>query len=511
MPNVRFDRTSARIVAPLLVLLAAGQASAQFASTEVSGPGSATPFLVTKTGWSWENIPCVTYSVRRSLLPDGGFDCIHDMQPTNTWAGDPAPMPQDSVYHYVVRAFDGIIDNSPGTWSDGTPRVPGLACLRPPPACPSGTPVPGPYTLRLVRLSPTNFAAPIFLTAPRGDDRIFVLERAGRIQIHHPDGTRTLFLDFSARVPSISSERGALGLAFHPDYACNGLFYVDYSGAASFACGPNNCGTLAEYRVSADPDVADPLSERILMQVPDDAGNHNGGWLEFGPDGFLYFSIGDGGAQGDPNNRGQDLGTWYAKILRIDVDGRDAGLQYAIPPDNPFVGSPGAREEIWCYGMRNPWRCSFDRLTGDLYVGDVGQGTWEEISMLPADADGLNAGRGSNLGWRIMEGLACYNPPTGCNQTGLTLPVHQYQHVGGDCSVTGGYVYRGCRMPDLQGTYFFADWCSDWIDSFRVVGGMATNLQRMGTLANAPVSFGEDAAGEIYVINQGGSIWRIEP
>jgi glucose/arabinose dehydrogenase len=499
------------VAAILCSLLGAGRAEAQFASTEVSGPGSPTPFLVTKAGWSWEDIPCVTYSVRRSALPDSGFDCIHDMHPTNTWAGDPTPIPQDSVYHYVVRAFDGDSDNSPGRWSDGTPRAPGVACVRTPPPCTSGTPVPGPYTLRLVRLSATNFSSPIFLTAPIDDPRIFVLERAGRIQIHHPDGTRTLFLDFSARVQSTASEKGALGLAFHPDYDTNGLFYVDYSGAVAGACGPENCGTVAEYRVSVDPDVANPASERIVMQIEDDRGNHNGGWIGFGPDRFLYISIGDGGAQGDPGNRGQDLGTWYAKILRIDVDGRGAGLQYAIPGDNPFVGVAGAREEIWSYGMRNPWRCSFDRATGDFYVADVGQGTWEEISALPSDACGLNAGRGANLGWRIMEGLACYNPPIGCDQTGLTLPVHQYQHVSGDCSVTGGYVYRGCRMPDLQGTYFFADWCSDWIDSFEVVGGVATNLQRMGPVANAPVSFGEDAAGEVYVINGGGSIWRIEP
>lgn len=498
------------VLALAVALVFAPPSAAQFASTEVSGPASPTPFLVTKTGWTWEPFPCVTYSVHRSSSPDSGFSCILDAHVGAAWADDPAPVPQDSVYHYLITANDGTDDNSPGRWSDGTPRTLATPCVRPPPTCTAGTPIPGPYNLRLVRLASTNFAAPIFLTAPAGDDRIFVLERAGRIQIHHPDGTRSLFLDFSSRVLDTASERGALGLAFHPDYACNGLFYVDYSGDPIAGCGPNNCGTVAEYRVSADPDVADPASERIVLQQVDDAGNHNGGWLGFGPDGYLYFSIGDGGAQGDPLGRGQDLSTWYAKILRIDVDRRDAGLQYAVPPDNPFVGVAGARPEIWCLGMRNPWRASFDRLTGDLYVGDVGQNAWEEISALPADANGLNAGRGANLGWNIMEGLACYNPPGGCNQTGLTLPVHVYASVG-DCSVTGGYVYRGCRMPDLHGRYFFADWCGDWIDSFSFVGGVATGLQREPIVANGPVSFGEDADGELYVINQGGTIFRIEP
>jgi glucose/arabinose dehydrogenase len=377
-----------------------------------------------------------------------------------------------------------------------------------PSPCPSGAPVSGRPPLRRVLVGAFN--QPIFMTSPPGDyDRIFVLERQGRIQILHRSGARTQFLDFSALVPSLASEKGALGLAFHPDYACNGKFYVHYSGAATAGCGPDNCATLVEYTVSANPDVANPASARIILQQADFAGNHNGGWIAFGPDGYLYQAFGDGGGGGDPNENGQNPGIWLGKILRIDVDGRDPGLQYAVPPTNPFVGVAGTLPEIWALGVRNPWRDSFDRGTGDFYIADVGQGSWEEIDVSPASAGG---GRGLNFGWDDMEGLVCYEPAAGCLTAGRTLPDYVYSH-GDGCSITGGYVYRGCRMPGWNGVYFFADYCNEWMDAFEYVGGVVTNYQRVfpgGTL-NSPVSFGEDAAGELYIIEQGGPIYRLEP
>jgi len=374
--------------------------------------------------------------------------------------------------------------------------------------CTSGLPVPGRPALRRQLIG--NFDRPIFLTAPPGDfERIFILERPGRIRVRHRDGTTSLFLDFAARVPSLNSEKGALGLAFHPDYACNGKFYVHYSGAATAGCGPDNCATLAEFTVSAaDPDVADPASFRVVLQQADFAANHNGGWIAFGPDGYLYQACGDGGGGGDPNEYGQNRGIWLGKILRIDVDARDAG-QYGVPPSNPFVGVAGTLPEIWSLGVRNPWRNSFDRATGDLYIADVGQGSWEEIDVAPASAGG---GSGVNYGWDDMEGLVCFEPAAGCLTAGRTLPDRVYPHSDG-CSITGGYVYRGCRMPGWNGVYFFADYCNEWMDAFEYVGGAVTNYQRVfpaGTL-NGPVSFGEDAAGEIYIIEQGGAVVRLEP
>jgi glucose/arabinose dehydrogenase len=490
----------------LVLLLVACPASAQFAATEVSGPSSSAPFLLSKASWSWEDIACVTYSVHRSLQPSTGFSCILDGARSNTWSGDPAMPGAGSCFYYVITAFDGTDDNSPGTWSDGTPRT-----ITPCPrtfACPSGPPVAGRVPLRLRRFG--TFTAPIFLTSPPGDcDRVFVLERAGRIRIQHADGTRALFLDITNLIPSTAGEKGALGLAFHPDYACNGKFYVHYSAAADATCTGDNCATISEFTVSADPDVADAASERILRRQPDYASNHNGGWLAFGPDGYLYAAFGDGGGQHDPNENGQDLATRLGKILRIDVDGRDAGLPYAIPPDNPFVSVPGARDEIWCLGVRNPWRDSFDRETGDLYIADVGQDSWEEIDVATAASGG---GRGANYGWDDMEGAVCHEPLTGCLTAGRVLPDYVYPHSDG-CSITGGYVYRGCRMPGWHGTYFFADYCGDWVDCFDYSAGIASSIQRIfpvGSVNNV-FSFGEDAAGEIYVLEGGGTVWRIEP
>ncbi len=536
-----------RLVAPVLILFAASSATAQFATTEVSPPGSPEPFRITKPLWTWENIPAVTYSVYRSDAVPAGFTCILDRHPTSNWTGDQDPFSPSRRFYYLVTAYDGTDDNRPGNRSDGTARTldtpcprdraccltdgscldlePGAClaqggtpgadqstCLTTPCTvpCASGTPVAGRVPLRLVPIG--NFTAPIFLTSPPGDTgRIFVGERAGTIQIQRDDGSRPAgkFLDISA-VTRTGSERGLLGFAFHPDYATNGLFYVYYSTASTLSCGGDHCARISEFTVSADPDVAVRASERIILELGQPFGNHNGGWIGFGPDGFLYIAFGDGGSANDPLNAGQDLNTLLGKILRMDVDGRDPGLAYAIPPSNPFVGVAGTRGEIWSWGLRNPWRNSFDRATGDLYIADVGQGRIEEVDVAPAASGG---GSGVNYGWRVMEGSLCFNPPAGCDMTGKALPDHEYNHSAGDCSITGGYVYRGCRMPDWQGSYFFADYCGEWIDTFEYVGGVATNVQRRFPTGatNGPVSFGEDASGEIYVLEQGSTVYRIEP
>jgi glucose/arabinose dehydrogenase len=262
---------------------------------------------------------------------------------------------------------------------------------------------------------------------------------------------------------------------------------------------------LSQFTVSSDPDVADPASEQIILTADQPYNNHNGGQVLFGPDGMLYLGLGDGGSEGDPQGRGQDLSDLLGSILRLDVRSTSP---YAVPPDNPFVGQAGVQPEVWSYGLRNPWRFSFDRTTGDLYIGDVGQDSFEEVDVAPAAA---GSGKGLNFGWNIMEGTHCYNA-SACNQSGLTLPVLEYPHSEG-CSVTGGYVYRGSVIPALQGLYFFGDYCQGTVRSFRYQGGSATELTDWPTLrpGGSITSFGEDAAGELYVVIQSGSVFKIVP
>ncbi len=313
------------------------------------------------------------------------------------------------------------------------------------------------------------------------------------------------FLAIEDRV-ACCTERGLLSLAFDPAYRTNGRFFVYYS---------SNQGdvTIARYQVSADPDVADPTSEQILLTIPHRSfGNHNGGQLAFGPDGYLYAGTGDGGGGGDPLGNGQNGGALLGKLLRLDVD-VDAPPWYAIPPTNPFVGAGDPRDEIWALGMRNPWRFGFDRGTGDLYVGDVGQDSWEEVDVQPAGDPG-----GENYGWNVFEGDHCFSPPCPDPPSGFTFPVLEYDH-GQGCSITGGYVYRGCRMPDLRGTYFYSDYCTPFFRTFRgVVAGVpqspgtrTAQLTPPGGLEHI-VSFGEDARGELYFTDLNpGTVYRIEP
>jgi glucose/arabinose dehydrogenase len=350
------------------------------------------------------------------------------------------------------------------------------------------------------RLQPvaSGLSFPLYLTAPPGDmNRLFIVEKTGAIRIVQ-NGTLlpTPFLDIGSKV-SMGDEQGLFGLAFDPGYATNGRFVVHYTDVAGNT-------QVSSFQVSSDPNLADAASEQVILTAAQPFTNHNGGQILFGPDGFLYLGLGDGGSANDPQGRGQDLSDLLGSILRLDLQG---GSPYAVPPDNPFVGQAGARPEVWSYGLRNPWRFSFDRGTGDLYIADVGQSQYEEVDVATA-ADG--SGRGVNYGWNIMEGAHCLSGS--CDQTGLTLPVFEYNHNQG-CSITGGYVYRGTAIPDLQGLYFFADFCEGWVRSFRPGADGVTELTDWPTLQpGSPVtSFGEDPAGELYVMGAGGGVFRFVP
>lgn len=341
-----------------------------------------------------------------------------------------------------------------------------------------------------------GLAFPLYLTSPPGDERLFIVEKGGRIRIvRHDSLLPESFLDISALV-STGSEQGLLGLAFHPDYAANGRFFVDYTGT-------DGDTRIAEYHVGADQDHADAASARILLTVPQPYSNHNGGQVAFGPDGFLYVGMGDGGSGGDPQGHGQNPDDLLGSLLRLDVN--DA-QPYVIPPDNPWADSSGARGEIWNIGLRNPWRFSFDRGTRDLYIADVGQNDLEEVDVSTA---ATGTGRGANYGWNRMEGLSCFGAGS-CDQSGLVLPVVQYSHADG-CSVTGGYVYHGNAIPELQGHYFYADYCQGWVRSFRLENGKAVDQHTWPTLApgGAVPSFGEDSAGELYVLSADGIAYRV--
>lgn len=347
-------------------------------------------------------------------------------------------------------------------------------------------------------LTPTlyvaGFSRPIQIThAGDGSQRLFVVEQNGRIRvIRNQTLAENSFLDISSRV-SCCGERGLLGLAFPPNYANKGYFYVNYTNS-------DGDTVVARYHVTTDLEVADPNSEEILLTIAQPFANHNGGHLTFGPDGYLYIGTGDGGSGGDPRNNGQSLSTLLGKILRIDVE--SGTTPYAIPATNPFASSTADRREIWAFGLRNPWRFSFDRQTGNLYIGDVGQNTYEEIDFQPASSLG-----GENYGWKIMEGTHCYNASS-CNQSGLTLPVVEYDHEQG-CSVTGGVVYRGQRFPRLNGTYLYGDYCSGRIWGLILLPSSQQNVQLFD--APYPIStFGEDEAGEVYLTDYGaGAIYQI--
>ena len=341
----------------------------------------------------------------------------------------------------------------------------------------------------------TGLDFPLFLTTPPGDDRLFVVERYGRIRIIRDGQVRTEpFLDVSSLI-STQGEQGMMGLAFDPDYADNGRFLISYSDVESDFI-------VASYRVSSDPDVADPSSGEVRLRVTHPKNTHYSGMLAFGPDGHLYVGVGDGGAPGDFSATGQDRGDLLGSILRIDVS--DAA-GYQVPPDNPYVDIAGVRPEIWSYGVRNPWRFSFDRSTRDLYIGDVGEDSREELDVAAAANGG---GKGLNFGWSVSEGLKCVQD--GCNRDGFTDPVLDYSHEDG-CSITGGYVYRGSALEALAGTYFYSDFCGGWVRSVHVVNGQVTQETLWPSLDTGAsvTSFGEDAEGELYVLTSDGTVSRI--
>jgi glucose/arabinose dehydrogenase len=326
-----------------------------------------------------------------------------------------------------------------------------------------------------------------------GSDRLFVVEQPGRIQVFDNDAAVTstdTFLDITDRVTS-GGEQGLLGLAFHPDYANNGYFYVDYT-----ASGPSRT-VISRFEVDpADPNRADANSEVVLLEVAQPFGNHNGGQIRFGPDGFLYIALGDGGSGRDPEENGEDPTTLLGSLLRIDVDNPSGGLNYGIPAGNPFVGNAdGFREEIYAYGLRNPWRFSFDPPTGQLWLADVGQGDYEEIDIIE---------NGGNYGWDVMEGTHCFEPSSGCNMEGLILPVHEYDHDFGQ-SVTGGFVYRGARVPELTGQYIYADFVSGSIWAYDEATD--SNVELIDTNLGIS-SFGVDEAQELYFTAFDGRIYH---
>lgn len=344
-----------------------------------------------------------------------------------------------------------------------------------------------------------GYKRPVFVAdAGDGSNRLFVVEQSGLISIlENGKKLPKPFLDISDKLTTDGNEQGLLGLAFHPDFKNNGIFFVNYSAKS------NGDNIIERYHVSDDPNVADPNSARTILTIPGLEPNHNGGMLAFGWDGYLYIGAGDGGGGGDQHGtigNGQALDVLNGKILRIDVNADT----YKIPDTNPFLTNPNARPEIWDYGFRNPWRFSFDRANGDLYIADVGQDNWEEI-----DFEDVGSGGGLNYGWRIMEGLHCYNPATNCDTSDLVLPIFNYNHDAG-CSVTGGYVYRGKQYPWLDGQYIFADYCTGIVRAtMRDASGNWVTRQ-VTKFDDTISSFGQDSAGEMYVVgHKNGTIYKL--
>jgi glucose/arabinose dehydrogenase len=326
-----------------------------------------------------------------------------------------------------------------------------------------------------------------------GDDRLFVVEQVGRIRIVNSGVLQPEpLLDLSDRVGSEGNEQGLLGLAFHPGFAENGTFFVNYTDVSGDT-------VVSRFHLTEDPNRADPSSESVILTYDQPFANHNGGGLAFGPDGYLYIGSGDGGSAGDPEQRAQNRDTLLGKLLRIDVDG---GSPYALPPDNPFA-TGGGRPEIWAYGLRNPWRFAFDPATGDLYVGDVGQGDWEEVDFLAAGSPG-----GTNFGWDFREGLHDYEAGA---PEGLTDPIAEYSHGEGGCSITAGRVVRDPALPDWQSVFLYGDYCTGYIWGLLRDNSGAWQSARLFETGLQITSFGTGSAGEIYLLDRGGGLYRLSP
>jgi glucose/arabinose dehydrogenase len=398
----------------------------------------------------------------------------------------------------IVLALASVL--GPGDAGLPGPRSASIA------AAPLAAPAAAPDNSIVLQPFLSGLSGPVFIThAGDGSGRLFVVEQGGLIKVVAGREVRpTPFLDLTALVSTVNEE-GLLGLAFHPNYKNNGRFFVFYTAKPPPPPSTNvGSNMLVEYRVSANPEIANPTPVHTLLEIPDRYPNHNGGNLAFGPDSFLYVGTGDEGSGGDPDDNAQNLGSLFGKLLRLDVDHFDPahppappGSFYAIPPGNPFVSLAGARPEIWAFGFRNPWRWSFDRQTGDIYVGDVGQGAWEEVDRLPAGQAGMN------LGWDDREGAHCFEPMTGCLTAGRTDPILEYDHsASGGCAITGGYRYRGFANPALAGIYFYGDYCSGRIwkgISQSPNQGSWSAVEALDTSYTIS-SFGQDEAGELYVV-----------
>jgi glucose/arabinose dehydrogenase len=409
------------------------------------------------------------------------------------------PLPRMRVASMAILLLAACSAPTISQWASSSPSAapsstPGIT------TSPSVAPSLEPLTSVSLEQVTAGLSDPIGVTnAGDGSGRLFVNERGGRIRVVNPDGSlrATVFVDLSGRIEA-GGERGLLGVAFHPQFATNGRLFVHYSRAGDGAT------VISELTASADRSTADAASERVIFTLDQPFANHNGGEIAFGPDGFLYIGLGDGGSGGDPFGNGQNRQVLLGKILRIDVDGRHAaGKEYAIPATNPYAPdgiSPGdGLPEIWAFGLRNPWRFSFDRATDELYIGDVGQGSWEEIDRQPADSRG-----GENYGWNVNEGTHCYSY---CGTITQVDPVGEYSHDSG-CSVTGGYVYRGATQPAMVGTYLFSDYCSGTIWTLATDGSLAPLPLATSELSVA--SFGEGEDGELYLVDiAGGGLYHL--
>lgn len=351
-------------------------------------------------------------------------------------------------------------------------------------------------------LRASGLSDPVFVTSAHdGTGRLFIVEQTGKIRIYVNGAVlATPFLSIGSQV-RLGAEQGLLGLAFHPNYKSNRKLYVNFTDV-------NGNTVVREYRASStNRNVVATSTARTILKVTQPYANHNGGMLAFGPDGYLYIGLGDGGSGGDPGNRAQNKDTLLGKILRIDVNRTRTGHNYTWPSSNPYVGHPG-RNEIWQIGLRNPWRFSFDRANGNLWIGDVGQNAWEEIDRAVRTSSG--AGRGVNWGWRSLEGFHCYSPSSGCSTSGKTKPVLAYDHGGGRCAVTGGYVYRGKLVPALVGRYVFADYCSGEIWSVGATAASPATKTLLLDTSYTISSFGENASGELYLVDHdGGKLYAV--
>ena len=420
--------------------------------------------------------------------------CSSDSATPAPETSQPLPVATATPLPATATATATVTDSPTATEAPSdTPTATATATETP---APTDTPTPEPDVSALnleLEMVADGLKQPVLAThAGDGSGRLFIIEKGGTIlTLGEDDAQPQPFLDITDRVGSSSSEQGLLGLAFDPDFAANGRFFVYYTDR-------NGDTVISRFQASDDRATGDPGSEVVLLTQDQPAGNHNGGMLAFGPDGYLYAGLGDGGGAGDRYDNGQNLGTILGTIIRLDVSGDQA----VVPVDNPLVSQDSARPEIWAYGLRNPWRFSFDRATGDLWIADVGQNQWEEINFQPAGDPG-----GENYGWPITEGTHCYGSDT-CNTAGLTMPVAEYEH-GPGCSVSGGYVYRGAQQPAMQGIYFYGDYCSGQI--WGLAAGADGQWQDAQLLdSDAQISaFGETESGELLVVDYGGTIYRL--